>query len=114
MRIYKSVIRPFLTYAAETRADNSKTKQILETTEMNTFRKTVAKTGLDHVRNQDMREQYGIQPIGEWVNKGREEWNNHISRMTEDRIVRVVRDNSPKCKRRPGRPRKRGSDSYST
>jgi len=31
MRIYKSVIRPVLTYAAETRADTSKTKQIKKT-----------------------------------------------------------------------------------
>jgi hypothetical protein len=44
------------------------------------------------------------------VNRRRKEWNNHILRMTEDRIVRVVRDNSPKGKRRPGRPRKRWSD----
>jgi hypothetical protein len=73
---------------------------------MNTLRKGVGKTRLDHVRNQDIREQCGIQPIGEWVNKGREEWNNHISRMTEDGFVRVVRDNSPKSKRRPGRPHK--------
>jgi hypothetical protein len=32
----------------------------------------------------------------------------------EDRIVRVVKDNSPKGKMRPGEPRKRWSDSYST
>jgi hypothetical protein len=68
---------------------------------MNTLRKVVGKTRLDHVRNQDIREQCGIQPIGEWVNKRRKEWNNHISRMTEDSIVRAVRDNSPKGKGYP-------------
>jgi len=105
VRIYKSVIRPVLTYAAETCADTSETKQILETTEINTLRKIVGKKRLYNVRNQDTREQCGIQPIGEWVNK---------RRMTEDRIVSVVRDNSPKSKMKPGRPRKRWSDSYST
>jgi hypothetical protein len=64
---------------------------------MNTLKKIVGKTRLNHVRNQDIMEQCGIQPKGEWVNtcKRREEWNNHISRMTEDRTVRVLRDNSP-------------------
>jgi hypothetical protein len=44
--------------------------------------KTVGKTRLDDVRNQDIREQCGTQPIWEWVNKRREEWNNDTSRMT--------------------------------
>jgi hypothetical protein len=56
------------------------------------------------VRNQAIREQCEIEPIGDWVNKRREEWNNHISRMTEDRIVWVDRDNSPKNGTSPGRP----------
>jgi hypothetical protein len=71
---------------------------------MDTLREMVGKTRLDHVRNQDTREQCGIQPIGEWVNK---------RRMIEDRIVSVVRDNSLKGKRRAGRHRKRWSESYS-
>ncbi|CAG9840097.1 unnamed protein product [Diabrotica balteata] len=33
-RIYKAAIRPILTYTAETRPDTSKTKRLLETTEM--------------------------------------------------------------------------------
>jgi hypothetical protein len=55
VRIYKSVIRPDLTYAAGTCADTSKTKHILETTEMNTSGKRVGKARLDRVRNQDIR-----------------------------------------------------------
>jgi hypothetical protein len=30
------------------------------------------------------------------MNKHREEWNDHISRITEDRIVWVIKDNSTK------------------
>jgi hypothetical protein len=58
---------------------------------MNTLRKSVAKARLAHVTNRDVRQQCGIQPIGEWVLKRREEWDNHVSRMTEDRVVRVKR-----------------------
>lgn len=46
--------------------------------------------GFDHVINQDIREECGTQPTGEWVNEIMKEWNNHISRMTEDRAVRFV------------------------
>lgn len=38
LRIYKTCIRPVLTYAAETRADTAKTKRILRTAEMKTLR----------------------------------------------------------------------------
>jgi hypothetical protein len=40
---------------------------------MNTFRKIVGKTRLDHVTNQDIGKQCGIQPIGEWILKRQEE-----------------------------------------
>jgi hypothetical protein len=59
---------------------------------------------VDHVRNQILREQHEIQPVGEWMNKHREEWNDYISRMTEDRIVWVIKDNSIKGGSSPGRP----------
>jgi hypothetical protein len=113
VRIYKSVVRPILTYSVETQADIPKTKQLLGTRELNTLRKTVGKTRLDHVTNQDIRQPCGIQPIREWILKWQEDWDNHTSRMTEDRIVRVVRDNIPKGKRCPGRPKKHWSDKFS-
>lgn len=42
VRIYKTCIRPILTYAAETRADTAKTKSIARTTEMRILRNTPA------------------------------------------------------------------------
>ena len=110
MRIYKSVVRPILTYAAETRSDTAKTRQILETTEMKTLRRIMNKTRLDKIRNRDIREKCEIQNIGDWVQRRRIEWNAHISRMNEDRIVRRVRDNVPIGRRSRGRPMKRWSD----
>jgi hypothetical protein len=59
---------------------------------MNISRKTVGKTRLDHVSKQDIRQQCGIQPIGELILKRRGEWDNRVSRRAEDRIVRVVRN----------------------
>lgn len=111
-RIYKAVIRPISTYACEVRADTSKTKQILETNEMNILRKIMEKTRRDKIRSEDIRRQLNIQAIGDWVDRRRSEWNDHVSRMTSDRIARIARDNLPADgKRSPGRPKKRWKDS---
>jgi hypothetical protein len=40
------------------------------------------------------------------MNKRKEDCNNHISRMTEDKIVRFVRCKSPKGRKSPGLPRR--------
>jgi hypothetical protein len=95
----------------EATADTSRTKRTLRTTEMNTLRKSARETKVDHVRNQVLREQCEIQPVGEWMNKDREEWNDHISRITEDSILWVIKDNSRKGGSRLGRPCKHWNDS---
>jgi hypothetical protein len=77
---------------------------------MNALRKSVIKGRVDHVRNQVLRKKCEIQHTGDWMNKHREEQNDHISRMTQDRIVWVIRHNSPKGIRNP-RPCKHRNDS---
>ena len=57
VKIYKTAVRPILTYAVETRADTSKTKQLLRTTEMNTLRTIIGKTRRDRVKNVDVRKE---------------------------------------------------------
>ena len=48
-------MRPIMTYAVETRPDTVKTKQMLNVTEMNTWRKIMGKTRRDRVRNEEIR-----------------------------------------------------------
>uniref|UniRef100_A0A6P7FTG7 Uncharacterized protein LOC114332484 n=1 Tax=Diabrotica virgifera virgifera TaxID=50390 RepID=A0A6P7FTG7_DIAVI len=49
-RIYKAAIRPILTYTAETRPDKSKTRRLLETTEMKILRRISRKSVLDRAK----------------------------------------------------------------
>ena len=63
VRIYKSIVRPVLTYAAETRTDTAKTRQLLEVTEMKTLRRIINKTKWDRMRNDRIRELCEIQNI---------------------------------------------------
>ena len=72
VRIYKSIVRPILTYAAETRTDTAKTRQLLEVTEMKTLRRIINKTKWDRMRNDRIRELCEIQNITSWVHKGGE------------------------------------------
>ena len=110
--IYKAAIRPILTYTAETRPETLKTKQILETTEMKVVRKIAGRTLFDRKRSEEIRRMSKIDNINDCLQRKRN-WNEHIPRMTDDRIVKTSRDKSPAGQRSTGRPRKRCSDNLS-
>ena len=114
-RIYKTAIRPIMTYTAETRPETAKTKRLLETTEIKVLRGIAGKTLLDRETSENIRRTCEIEEdINCWVLKRKKQWNEHISRMEEKRIVRIARDKSPTGRRSIGRPRKRWCDNLST
>ena len=49
---------------------------MLEADEMKVLRKIVGKTKIDRIRSQQIRETCGIQPINEWVESRKREWDN--------------------------------------
>ena len=71
VRVYKTIVRPILTYAAETRTDTAKTSQLLETTEMKTLRRIINVTRLDRVKLLEKNVEYN-----RWANGLREEEQN--------------------------------------
>ncbi|KAJ4430268.1 hypothetical protein ANN_22480 [Periplaneta americana] len=73
---------PSINHKKKTRADAIRTQQLLETTEMNTLRKTVGKLRCDHVRDLDAREQYNIQGISEGY-PGEEENGMNMNMLAE-------------------------------
>ena len=40
----------------------------------------------------------------------RREWNEHVTRMDAERLVKISRDNIPAGRSSPGRPKRRWSD----
>lgn len=57
--IYKTLVRPVLApYAAVTRTNTAKTKNIFRTTKIKSLRLIVAVTLRNHKRNSDIREDY--------------------------------------------------------
>ena len=52
-----------------------------------------------------------MQPVNEWVERRRRIiWDQHVTRMDAERLVKISRDNIPVGIRSPGWPKRRWSD----
>ena len=78
---------------------------------MKVLRRIVGNTKIDRIRRQQIRESCDIQPINELVERKRREWDQHVTRMDAERLVKISRDNIPVGKRSPEHPTRRWSDS---
>jgi hypothetical protein len=56
---------------------------------------------IDRIRSQQFRESCDIQPINEWVER-RREWEEHVTRMEAERLVKITRDHIPAGRRMEG------------
>ena len=74
-----------MTYAIETRAENATTKRLLQTTEMRTLRGITGCSLRDHIRNNDIRTQYGILDVVRWGRIRKREWRDHVDRKSRHR-----------------------------
>ncbi|XP_055380820.1 uncharacterized protein LOC129611625 [Condylostylus longicornis] len=113
-RIYKTCIRPIITYAIESRADTKKTENIMSAAEMATLRSITGYTRYDHKRNDEVREIWEIQDIVKWSRRRRKEWNQHVQRMSPDRVVKRAFMGKPSSCRLPGRPPKRWQECWTS
>ena len=79
---------------------------------MKVLRKIVGKTKIDKI-SQQIRESCSIQPINEWEERKRTEWDEHTTRKDAERLVKISRDNIPSG-RSPGRLKRRWNDLIKT
>jgi predicted GTPase len=78
--------------------------------EMKVLRNIIGRTRRDRISNEIIRQTCNIQNIADWITRRSHEWNEHITRMNLQRIVRQARDNHPRTRRSVGRPKKRWKD----
>lgn len=114
VKIYKTCVRPVMTYAADTRADNSVTKRYVRSTEMRILRNITGHTLRDRIRNDEIRQKCNVQDVVRWIRKRRREWNDHVTRMPNNRLPKIARDGGTGTSRPPGRPPKRWRDSWTS
>ena len=85
---------------------------MLEANEMKVLRKIIYKTKIDGIRSQQIRISCSIQPINEWMVRRRRriiEWDEYVSRICAERLVKISRENIPPG-RSPVRPKRKWSD----
>ncbi|XP_063534964.1 uncharacterized protein LOC134744947, partial [Cydia strobilella] len=101
-KVYKTEIRPALTYGAECWALKKVHEQKVHTNEMRMLRWAAGVTRLDKVRNEHIRGSFKIAPITEKLSEQRLRWYGHIMRRGDDHVVKKALA-LQETKRGPGR-----------
>ena len=102
--MYKTVIKPTMTYRAERWAVRKKDENILHVAEMRMLRWMRGKTRKDHVRNTIIQEDANVSQISTFLRQKRLHWYGYVKRREEDNLSRKMMDMVVPGKRR-GRPR---------
>ena len=55
----------------------------------------VLRENKNRIRSQQIRESCGIQPINDWIQRTRREWDQHVTRMDTGRLFKISRENIP-------------------
>ena len=109
-KVYKTVIKPTMTYGAECWAVRKKDENRLHVAEMRMLRWIRGKTRKDHVRNQIIQEDAKVCQMSTFLTQKRLNLYGHIRRTEEDNLSRTIMDMVVPGKRRRGRPRRRWID----
>jgi hypothetical protein len=83
---------------------------MLEANVMKIPRKIVGETIMIRITRKQIRDSYGIQPINEWVERRIREWDEYVTRMKAERLVKISRYNISAGRRSPGSSKRRWSD----
>ena len=108
--IYKTILRPVLTYGSETWTLTERLKSKIQAAEMRVLRIIKGVTRCDKIRNEEIRRELEIEPILEYVERSQLRWFGHVMRMNEQQYPVKYYQWQPQGKRPTGRPRKRWRD----
>ena len=105
--IYKTILRPILTYGCEAWTLTTKTTSRVQAAEMRVLRMIRGVTRRDRMRNANIRDELGVESIITFVEAAQLRWYGHMKRMEEYRTPNRWYHWVPNTKRPQGRPRKR-------
>ncbi|XP_048006510.1 uncharacterized protein LOC125241869 [Leguminivora glycinivorella] len=108
--VYKSIIRPVLTYGSETWAMKQEHVRSVQVTEMKMLRWMCGVTRLDRIRNEHVRGSLGVRDIADKLQESRLRWYGHVKRRPPEYIGNVAMDLSIAGSRGRGRPKMRWAD----
>jgi hypothetical protein len=114
LAIYKTIIKPIVTYASDTWVLTKKDEALISKWERKVLRKIfgpVNERNLWRIRsNQELRYMYQDLDLVITVRKSRLKWLGHVRRMSSQRGPEMALEGNPGGRRRKGRPRKRWLD----
>ena len=73
-KVFKTIIRPAMTYGSECWAVQKKDENKLNSAEMRMLRGARGKTRLDHIRNEDIRKEAHVKPVETFLENKRLKW----------------------------------------
>ena len=110
--LHESILVPTLVYGSETMVWKERDRRRVGAVQMDNLRGMLGIRRIDKVRNECIREVYGIEKgLNEVITENILRWYGHMKRMDQTRLVKKVYESECKGKRKRGRPRKRWIDS---
>ena len=84
--VFKTIIRPAMTYVSECWTVKKKDENKLNSAEMRMFRWARGKTRLDHIRNEDIRKEAHVKSVETFLENKRLKWFGHCLRRERNHI----------------------------
>ena len=91
-KIYRTVIRPTMTYGADCWTMKKEDEKLMNKTEMRMLRWIQCVSLREHKINEDIREAATVQPITTHLMQKRLLWYSHVSRRDDSHMTRTVLD----------------------
>ena len=108
--IYKTVIKPTMTYGVKCWTMKKKDEMLMNKTEMRMLRWIQGVSLREHKRNEEILEAATVQPITTHLMQKRLGWYGHVRRRDESHITRTVLDMEVEGVRPGRRPKSRCMD----
>ena len=109
-KVFKTIIRPAMTYGSECWAVKKKYESKLNPAKMRMLRWARGKTRLDHIRNEDIRKEAHVKPVETFLQNKRLKWFGHCLKRERNHICAKSLRLEVSGRRSRGRPKKRWRD----
>uniref|UniRef100_A0A183FKK7 Reverse transcriptase domain-containing protein n=1 Tax=Heligmosomoides polygyrus TaxID=6339 RepID=A0A183FKK7_HELPZ len=109
-KIYRAVVRPVAMYGAECWPATREVETRLSVMETKMLRWTAGVTRMDRIRNDAIRQKFGVAPIADKMREARLRWYGHFLRGKEDSVRKIGPNFEVIGKRPRGRPKQRWLD----
>ncbi|VDO19312.1 unnamed protein product [Heligmosomoides polygyrus] len=88
-KIYRAIVRPVAMYGAECWPATKEVETRLSVTDTKMVRWTVVVRRLDCIRNNELRQRFGVAPVAGKLREARLRWCGHVLRASGDTVRKI-------------------------